>query len=242
MSLLTQTRQVITALGWKDGIFYAASRAVEAASFRRLRIIKYYFVAQPVRDRGLRGAASSSIKTFRAEPNDPIVQQFTRPREVVARRFNDGAICFVAVKADVLVGFLWIQQDRYMEDEVRCLFLLEPAGQAAWDFDVWVAPEFRMTRAFALLWDAANAFLRAHGYCWTLSRISAFNAFSLASHLRLGAEKLHAGLFVLGNSVQLSFLSCPPYLHMSTRENSYPIVRLSAPRDVVPLGSDGVKS
>ena len=35
-------------LGWADGALYLAGRALEKASARRLRIIKYYLVAQPI--------------------------------------------------------------------------------------------------------------------------------------------------------------------------------------------------
>jgi hypothetical protein len=230
MSIVAKIRLAISAFGWRDGLLYVASRGVQTASFGYCRVIKYYFVAQPVPDLALDSSATGvRITTYRIEPHDPIVHRFPRPKGVVAKRFLDGAVCFVAVQADALVGFIWIKQEHYREDEVRCLYVLEPAGVAAWDFDVWVDPAFRLTRAFARLWDAANAFLRAHGYRWSLSRISAFNAASLASHRRLKIERLHSGLFVLVGSLQLSLLTCRPHLHLSLTPSYYPIIHLWPP-------------
>jgi hypothetical protein len=223
-------REGIQYLGWSNGLLYMTSRAMEALSRGAARIIKYRFVAQPVPNHMLAPASdASSTEIYCIAAADPLVQRFPRPKHVVAKRFADGAICFVAVKADTLVGFIWIKQNSYMEDEVRCLYVLDPPGAAAWDFDVWVAPEYRLTRAFARLWDTANAFLREQGYRWSISRISAFNPGSLAAHRRLGLTHLHTGLFLLLGPVQLAVLSCAPYVHLSTSPRRYPVLRLRVP-------------
>jgi hypothetical protein len=134
----------------------------------------------------------------------------------------------VAENAGNLVGFIWIRLDRYEEDEVRCDYLLDPVGELAWDFDAYVAPEFRMSRAFVQLWEAANEFLRRRGYHWTASRISAFNPASLASHRRFGAEHRHTALFLAVGPVQLALLSLRPYVHLSAGRASRPAVVLRA--------------
>jgi len=138
-------------------------------------------------------------------------------------------VCFAAENAGHLVGFIWIILDRYDEDEVRCEYVLVPSGEVAWDFDAYVAPEFRMSRVFVQLWEAANAFLRLHGYRWTASRISAFNPASLASHKRFGALHCHTALFLVVGPLQLTLLSLPPYVHLSAGQSGRPTLVLHAP-------------
>src|SRR5690606_27821891 len=97
----------------------------------------------------------------------------------------------------------------------RCDFRLEPAELAAWDFDIYVAPEHRMGRTFARLWEGANSYLRARGVEWSMSRISAYNAGSFKSHARLGARVVGRASFLFLGPLQLAWMSVPPYAHLS---------------------------
>lgn len=210
-------------------MLYTLDRAFSSLSGGRCRFFKYYLVVQPVPAHPLAALPKSSrTRVYQALATDDIIQQVPRPAEVIARRFRDGAVCFVAETAGTLVGFIWIKLDRYDEDEVRCKYVLHPVGEVAWDFDAFVAPEFRMTRAFVQLWEAANEYLRRHGYHWTASRISAFNPTSLASHARFGAVHRHTALFLVVGPFQLVLLSLPPWVHMSARQASRPRLVLSA--------------
>ncbi len=166
---------------------------------------------------------------YRASGTEGIVGTFPRPADVIARRFADGAACFVAERDGTLIGFIWIKLERYEEDEVRCDYLLNSAGRLAWDFDAWVAPEFRMTRAFVQLWGVANEYLRECGCRWSASRISAFNPVSLAAHRRLGARRLHTGFFLVAGSAQLALFSCRPYVHFGIGARSRPKLMLRPP-------------
>lgn len=80
----------------------------------------------------------------------------------------------------------------------------EPAGHVAWDFDVYVAHDRRLTRTFALLWDAANAWMRDHGFDWTVSRIDTLNEVSLRSHAAMGARRLGNQTFLRWDQHQIS--------------------------------------
>ena len=104
---------------------------------------------------------------------------------MISARFAQGARCLAAVTNESeLAGFLWFTVGPYEEDEVRARFCPEPSGASAWDFDVWVLPRYRMGRLLSYLWGVAGAQLTAEGVGQTVSRISAFNAESLASHRR----------------------------------------------------------
>ena len=99
----------------------------------------------------------------------------------------------------------------------------EPQGRAAWDFDVMVMPEYRMGRLFSYLWGRANAELRAGGVEHTMSRISAFNAASLAAHQRLGARVVGSASFLCVGRWQLMRTSLSPRWHFSWRPESRPL-------------------
>jgi hypothetical protein len=154
---------------------------------------------------------------------------FPRPAEVIARRFADGAVCFGATQEGVLIGFIWLKHQYYEEDEVRCRFVPRPAAKAAWDFDVYVDPAFRMSRTFLRLWDAANAYLRDQGIEWTMSRISTFHAKSQAAHRRLGAQPVAGALFLCLGAIEISFFTQWPYAWVSLGPRSRPVVTIDAP-------------
>src|SRR5262245_16818522 len=196
--ILSSIRESLASLGWGNGLLAIAARAVDRLSRGRCRIYKYLFVAQPVPATSLAPPLNESrTRIYRATPGDGIIATFPRPPEIIAQRFRNGAVCLVAERAQSLAGFIWIQRQSYCEDEVRCDYLLDPAAELAWDFDAYVAPEHRMSRAFAQLWDAANRHLRAEGCRYTLSRISAFNAASLAAHRRLDIVRVATGTFLV---------------------------------------------
>ncbi len=221
----------IAEMGWRNGLLYLASRALEVLTGRRCRIFRYDFVAQPV-PAGPAAAprsASTRIQVREVASQDPIVQSFPRPAAVISARFAHGARCFVALRQEVFVGYLWIQEGDYMEDEVRCRYQLAPPGAAVWDFDVYVTPEMRLSRAFALLWSAANAYLRSRGFKWSMSRISGFNPHSLASHRRMGIVRLASGTFLVAGRLQVSMLTCAPFLHIGMRDSQFPVVLFSPP-------------
>jgi acetyltransferase (GNAT) family protein len=228
-SIYSAMRESVASHGWGNGLLHAIGRALRRVTRGRCRLFKYYFVAQPVPEQSEAPARATQTRVYRVFGSEDIIATFPRPPEVIAGRFAGGAACFVAERGAQLVGFIWIKRKRYEEDEVRCDYLLDPAGGVAWDFDSWVAPEFRMTRAFVQLWGAANEYLRQQGCRWSASRISAFNPVSLASHRRLGAIRLSTGVFVVAGSTQLALFSCRPYFHLSLGAGSRPKLLFHSP-------------
>ena len=158
---------------------------------------------------------------------DEIVGQFPRPAAVIRARFEQGSTCLAAFKDERFIGFLWLLLGSYQEDEVRARFIPLPAGRAAWDFDVYVAPDSRLGLAFPRLWDEANYFLGKNNVQWTCSRISAFNAGSLGSHARLGTLSMGSAIFLCAGRWQVTFASILPYFHLSSHPGSFPEFRLN---------------
>lgn len=216
------------ALGAHNGTLYLAGRALERLTGGFVRLHRYYLVAQPVpasEARPLRPDAATEIR--RVTASDPLAARFPRPPEVIARRFGDGAQCTVALVRGEFAGFIWIQRERYDEDEVRCVYELAEPRSSAWDFDVYVEPRFRAGRTMARLWLHVNDELRREGVRWSFSRISAFNAGSLASHARLGIRVCGSLLFVSIGRCQLMVGGRRPWLHVGWR--GAPRVQLRPP-------------
>lgn len=227
---LRKVSAVLSRMGWGNGLLYLAGRALGKASAGRVRLIRYYFVAQPVPEKPQSSCRPSAKQVVRlAESDDPIKAQFPRPAHVIEHRFRTGSSCFVAQSGDAFQGFLWLARGAYEEDEVRCRYELTQPQHCVWDYDVHVEPAFRSGRTFARLWDAANAYLAPGGIRWSLSRISAFNPASLAAHARLGVRPLHSGTFLCAGRFQLAILSTRPFVHLSFSEHSRPVIRLEPP-------------
>ena len=218
-------------LGVGTGLLYALATVISRASRGRVRILRYHFVAQPLSPPAQPASRVNSTVIRRVGPDDPLVAQFPRPQNVIANRFRMGAVCIAAERDGKFVGFLWIKEARYPEDEVRCLYVLEPSDVAVWDFDVHVEPAYRLSRTFARLWDSANEWMHERDYRWTISRISAFNRESLAAHRRLGIRRIGTATFLRVGTAQLALLDRAPFVHASWRDAQAPMLRLRPPRD-----------
>jgi hypothetical protein len=220
----------ISQLGWVDGLFFLVARALSKLSGRRARIVRYHLMAQPVPQEGRSTRPSPTAPVAFVDADAPIVQQFPRSPEVIARRFRNGGRCLAAQAGDRFAGFIWLARGGYNEDMVRCRYEFVHPAESAWDFDVFVEPDFRVGRSFARLWDAANEQLRSEGVRWSFSRIESSNPGSLHAHRRLGIRKLFSVTFVCLGPVQLTFAGAAPYVHLSLSQQSRPTLRLAPPR------------
>jgi hypothetical protein len=194
------------------------------------RVIKYYFVAQRLNEKSLlperrgRNFEVSDI-TSKVKPHP-----CPRPNSVIFDRYQQGAICLGAYKEQEFAGCFWYVTGKYKEDEVNCLYELVNIN-SVWDFDVYVVPKFRMSPVFLKLWDDASRQLIKKGIHWSLSRISAFNASSISSHFRMGAELVGWACFICMGSFQLTIASIFPFLHISFNKSSYPVFSLMPPKN-----------
>lgn len=211
-------RHTIRTLGWYHGLLYVVARALDRASGGTVRLIKYNLVSHPLRERPLLpGHRGRSVEVREVRTGDALLDRMDRPPAVIAARYAQGARCLAAVRGGELAGFLWWVEGPYAEDEVRCRFVPQPEDAAIWDFDVFVHPMHRHAPVFARLWDVAGEQLRARGFAWSCSRISAFEPDSLAAHARLGARVLGRALFIRVGPAQLLVGSQPLRLHLSRK-------------------------
>ncbi|MBA4141420.1 MAG: hypothetical protein H0X43_00105 [Nitrosospira sp.] len=202
---------------------FALDKVLVKISRGRIRLYRYYFIAQPVATTSLlppgRGKA---VRVLPIYEHDEIIGQFPRPATVIHERFKQGAQCLVALKEERFIGFIWLLLGSYQEDEIRARYTPLPAGKAAWDFDVYVAPQFRVGLTFPRLWDTANQVLTENNILWSCSRISAYNIGSLGAHARLGALSLGSTIFFCAGRWQVTLASIPPYFHLSSHAGSFP--------------------
>lgn len=222
-------RRTIAELGFLNSLLYAFAKGLSCLT-RRAYVHRYYFVAQPIASTARLGPRrGQALQVRRLPPDDPSVYSIGRPADVIRQRFAQGALCFGVFSDTRLIGCLWLIVGPYIEDEVRCRFVPAPAGQVAWDFDVYIDPAHRLGFAFARLWDTANVFLTEQGVRWTVSRISAFNPGSLAAHRRLGARRIGSALYLGLGSWQLMVADVRPYVHLGVKPGHVPELTLVPP-------------
>ena len=229
---ITGAAEALRTLGAWNGMLYLLHRLLVRVSGGAMQIVRYYLVAQPVPESAAGDPPPSGTTSIvEVREGDELVQTFPRPAEVIARRFRDGAVCLAAIAGRGFAGFIWLASGHYDEDEVHCRYVLVDEARSAWDYDVFVLPEYRLSRVFMRLWEAANRRLAGRGVRWSYSRISAFNPGSIRSHRGLGARRLHSATFLCVGSLQLGFFSLAPFVHLWWPGRTPPVLRLRPPRD-----------
>ena len=215
-------------LGTGNALLYNLGRALSLVTRGWARIVKYRIVAQPTQTSATTQTPRNRGNVRRVSSDDAVVAAFPRSPEVVRSRFERGNACYVIDVKGQFAGHLWLAGDGFEEDEVRCRYVFAMPAQSVWDYDVFVAPEYRLSRVFLNLWNAVNEDIAQRGVLWSCSRISAFNFSSLAAHRRLGATDIASATFVCFGSAQLMFANVRPFLHFSIGDAS-PRLRLPAP-------------
>lgn len=225
--MFDKLRRNLRELGLASTLWYGLDRLLRRASGERMRVYRYHLVAQPIAPglAPLRPDAKTVIEP--AGPDHPLAASFPRPASIIALRHAAGAQCLVASHGGRFAGYLWWQRGAYDEDEVRCRFVLGEPAVSVWDFDVYVEPAYRLGRTMARLWDEAARRWHAEGVRWSFSRISAFNAASIAAHARLGLAPLGSVVFIVAGRWQLAIFGRPPYLHAGL---GAPVLTLHPPR------------
>lgn len=228
--ITVRLKGMISDYGAVDGLLLALQRAVRLL-FPAAVIERQYIVAQPVPPTPApllrRGR---DIEVRRIQPGDPALTGFTRVPAEVAERFAQGAVCLGAFRGSELLGWLWFTIGSFRDYTHPVDFALQPAATTAWDFDVYVRPEARLTAAFARLWEAAFDALRERGVSRTLSAISAYNPASLRAHRRLGTRAFGSVLMVrFGRLSAFCSRRFQPHLQASLRPGFRATFRLDAP-------------
>lgn len=168
-------------LGVAGVLSYAIARFATKAGvvgYRRFILVSVPVDGMPEMPRGFttRPLSPSELR------NHPI----DVPEETQTQRFAQGLTCLGAFNGQgVLVGVNWVGVHDFTESEIHVRFAL-PAG-CGWDCGLWIAPRYRLGRAFAALWSGTAEWMRANGRTASISWIADYNLPSLLSHRRMGA-------------------------------------------------------
>jgi hypothetical protein len=226
---LDRARYLARTLGWRTTLLYALSLVLNR-SMPFLSVGKYLVVARPVTERRLyAGKRSDSIEILQFDSEHPFISALPRPPEEIARRFAGGAVCFLARRDNRTTGHLWVTMSSYCEPVHRCQFAPQPPGKVAWDFDMWISPEERMSPTFARLWDQCYSYLYKKGIRCTCSCVSAFNLAALQTNQRMGASELRKMYFFGIGPVELLYSTAMPRIALSLSRSTFPLVKVGVP-------------
>ena len=214
-------RALSQSLGWVWAGCYVLHLALKKIG---IKFQAYRFAYQPIPlARKLAVPPNIVFKWVDSFHADLLVED--RKEHIVKARLARGDLCLAAYKESEMVAFIWLATSHYPEDDTRCDYQLA-SPPLVWDYDVYVAPKYRVTRLFAQLWEEANDYLRARQIHWSVSRISAFNAASIRAHVRSGAKLTGTALFWQMGQMQLLMSSQKPFVHLSRQ--SRPIFQFNA--------------
>ncbi len=217
---------------------YFLHRVLQRLSGGHGSIVPYVLVGQPVGNPALAEVKPDPHTVVQVVgPDHPLVAAFPRPQHIIAQRFAQGHICYAATVKGQFAGYIWIARERYVEDEVRCVYVIADPSTGVWDYDVYVEPRFRLGRTMARLWKAVDDVLAAQGVQWSFSRINRFNRASVRSHGRLGAVDVGRALFAVVGSRQCHTVQ-PPALAVPAQSTGRPILLVKPPTVPIPQTRD----
>jgi hypothetical protein len=186
----------------------------------------YRFYKQPLNRPRTSPRRDSKIAFTWLDQYDEVLKPLPRPMPNIKSRFAQNVVCLAAIRNEQLAACAWFGFDEFDEDEVRCTYALP--SDAAWDFDVYVFPEYRFSRVFLKMWEEANQVLKAKGYNASLSRISAYNKHSIRSHEKLGATTVGSAVFLRIGKGQLMLATRRPYIWLCFSHENPPRIILSS--------------
>ncbi len=141
-------------------------------------------------------------------PAEVELAEMDAPLAVRLDRMAQGMTCLAAFNGKgAFVGVTWIGTAPFVEDDVAVRFAV-PTG-SSWDTGLWIAPRYRLSRAFAALWSGTATWMAQHGVDRSISRIADYNLASLLSHQRMGAELLDHVVFVRIGPWQIALSARP---------------------------------
>ena len=176
------------------GLASVASYVVARLAVRSgwLAYYRYAIVATP---RQAMPTMPAGFQVRELTPEELAGHSIDAPLRVQADSFAQGMSCLGAFnKNDALVGVTWLAPGGLIEDDVHVRFAV-PDG-CCWDTGLWIAPRYRLSRAFAALWAGTAEWMAARGIDQSYSRIADYNLPSLLSHKRMGAVTLGHHSFV----------------------------------------------
>jgi hypothetical protein len=176
-------------------------------------------MVQPILDSNLLSdRLSRQIEIREIKRWDPEIALMPVSEEIIESRFNQNTVCLGAYQKDKFIGYIWFSFGKYLEDEVRCTYVLIPERASVFDFDLYIFPEYRQGLGFIGIWNGANKYLSNHGINYTYSRLTSFNLASKRAHQHLGWKRIARAVILKVWVMELFFINIYPYFHVSLGE------------------------
>lgn len=211
--MLRRVLSPFIAFGPIFGAVYVMDRVLSRVS-PKFRILAYDLIVQPIPSAPvLPPARSRNLCARELRQGDADLEKVIAPPRVRESRFAQGAVCLATYRNERLLGYVWLCFGSYREDEARCTYEVPP-GEAAFDFDLVVLPEFRMGLGFAAVWHCTTEYLRNRGVELSFSRVTHFNLISRRSHDRLGSIRIGRILILKLSGLEILISTRSPYIHL----------------------------
>lgn len=194
--ILQKLKTGISEFGFIIYIVYLINRLCHF-SFKIAPIEFFYIFVLPVHNSKRIKIPSFIRKAYQIDvfdKYDDILKNFSVSRQTLEYRFQQKAECVLLKKKEQPIGFLWLSKDKYQEDIICCDVLIPP--MFAWDFEVRILEEYRLTPAFSILWDYALDYMAQKKVKFIYSRISTINNNSIRVHERLGGHTIGKIMFI----------------------------------------------
>lgn len=205
------------------GVATVASYAIGRLAVRS-GLLVYYRYAIIATPRSAMPAMPAGFQVRALMPAELSTHSIDAPARVQHDRFAQGMTCLGAFnKSGALVGVTWLAAGGLVEDDVNVRFVV-PDG-CCWDTGLWIAPRYRLSRAFAALWAGTAEWMAANGLEHSYSRIADYNLPSILSHKRMGAVTLGYHSFIKIGRWQYSNATRPRFVR-----------RIGAPAALLPVG------
>ena len=209
-------------------MLYLLSQALQRLS-PHLRLYVYELMVQPIGAKPLLSVnLAKNLSLVELARTAPEIDLMPAPHAVKMARFDQGGRCLCVYRKGQPIGYLWFGMGRHNEDEVRCDYLLSPATQSIFDYDLFVFPEHRMGLGFLGVWHCASAFLHAQGIRYTFSRLTRFNIASRRAHAHLGWRCSGRAVFFQAGRLEMMAATLPPYVGVTWSSTQRIALRLNA--------------
>lgn len=212
------------------GTLYLMDRALSSIT-PQLRLFVYELMVQPIpAEPILKMRDGRTLDVRIVQPGHSALGLMPLPTSTIQSRFGQGATCLGAFREDQLVAYMWYCNRRYDEDEVRCTYSLAPDAESVFDYDFYIFPVYRLSRAFASLWNGAIEHLHRRGIRYTFSRVTRFNLASRSAHSRLGWRRVGRAAFLKIWQLECMVATVSPFISVTLTGRPRLYLRADAPK------------
>lgn len=197
------------------GTLYLMDRALSSIT-PQLRLFVYELMVQPIpAEPILKVRDGRALDVRMIQQSHSALSLMPLPTSTIESRYGQGATCLGAFREDQLVAYMWYCNSRYDEDEVRCTYALTPDAESVFDYDFYIFPAYRLSRAFASLWNGAIEHLHRRGIRYTFSRLTRFNLASRSAHSHLGWKRVGSAVFLKIWQFQCMVATVSPFISLT---------------------------